>query len=98
MPSPMPVEPPITRTRLPFIKLLMSDLPYLKGKALAAQTPKITVARGGGLDAGQELVSRMETAVRVHSAECLVPGNGDAGAGGFARVQRRSVSAINFYG
>ena len=70
----------------------------LKGKALAAETPEITVARGGGFDAGQDLVRRMETAVRVALSGMLVPGNGDAGAGGFARVQRRSVSAINFYG
>ena len=50
------------------------------------------------MDANYELVRRMKTAVRVAFGGMLVLGNRDAGAGGFADVQRRTIPAINFYG
>jgi len=77
--------------------MFLTDSIGLKRKAVAAQTPEVTVAGGGGFDANKELVGRMETAVRVAFSGMLVLGNRDAGAGGFAHVQWRSVPAINFY-
>ena len=78
--------------------MFLADSIGLKRKAVAAQTPEFTVAGSGGLDTDQELVGRMQTAVRVAFSGMLVLGNRDAGAGGFAYVQWRSVPAINFYG
>ena len=40
----------------------------------------------------------MQTAVRMAFGDMLMLGNRDAGAGGFAQVQWRSVPAIHFYG
>src|SRR5271166_2269049 len=58
----------------------------LKREAVAPQTPEFAVAGSGGFDTNQELVGRMETAVRVAFGGVLALGNRDAGAGGFANV------------
>ena len=57
-----------------------------KGKAVAAQTPEIAIAGSSGLDAEQEVMGSMETAMGVALSGMLVLENRDAGASSFANV------------
>ena len=57
-----------------------------KGEAVAAQTPEIAIAGSGGLDADQELMGSMETALRMALSGMLMLENRDTGAGSFANV------------
>ena len=66
-------------------------------KAIAAQAPEVTVTRSGSFDSCQELMGSMETTVRVAFGGMLMLLNRDASAGGFANVQWRTVTIINFY-
>ncbi len=60
--------------------------------------PQKSLAGSGGLDADQELMSRMETALRLALSGMLVLEDRDAGASGFANIQGRPIPAINLYG
>jgi hypothetical protein len=57
-----------------------------KGEAVATQTPEIAKAGSGGLDADQELIGGMETALRLALSGMLVLEDRNTGASSFANV------------
>ena len=70
-----------------WMKLSISlPISYSEYKAVAAQTPEIAIPGSGGLDADQEFVGSMETALRMALSGMPVLEDRNADASGFVSV------------
>lgn len=77
----------------------MMEFPGLESEAITAQAEEAGVAIAGGLDASEELMRRVVTAVMMAISVVLMLRHWQrhSGAGGFANIQWCAVATEDFH-